>query len=112
MFTSLNDLHPYLATCAELLSADGINDAVELMATADSRIEETGYDNWNGGTKIFTIYLSILPTDFSKIGSKREQIEEHINKRLKTVLETHTSDWYAVKIVPRVGSGKTKLAVM
>ena len=86
MTSSINAFQKFLSTCTELLSADGNNEAVEIIARADARLEETGYDNWNGGTKIFTIYLAIPPSYFAAHSSKKEQLEEQINKRLQATL--------------------------
>ena len=92
----------YLATTAELLSAEDMNDAANILQQSSPRVEETGYDNWNGGTRIWTIYLGIEPAFFARLGTSRESIEEQIYNRLKQVLEQFTEDWFAVKIVPNV----------
>ena len=49
----------YLGTVAEIMSAESLPDAVSLVKMANVRVEETGFDNWNGGTRIWTVYLSI-----------------------------------------------------
>lgn len=96
------DYEDYLSTVAEMLSAEGMTEAVSLLRTANLRIAETGYDNWNGGTTIWTIYLTVAPATYARIGPKRESLEEQINKRLKPVIEQFTSDWCSVSIVPAV----------
>ena len=65
-------------------------------------MEETGYDNWNGGTTIWTIYLLLVPAAYARLASKREALEDQINKRLKPIFDQFTSDWYRVTIAPRV----------
>jgi len=92
----------YLATVSELLSAEGMADAAEILRTSTTKVEETGYDNWDGGTTIWTIYLLLDPSVYARLGANREVIEEQINKRLKPVLEQYTSDWYSVTIAPKV----------
>ncbi|WP_293947634.1 abortive infection family protein [Sneathiella sp.] len=96
------DPESYLATVSEMLTAEGMTDAAEILRTSTPRVEETGYDNWNGGTTIWTIYLLVDPTFYAQLGASREAIEEQIDNRLKPVLERHTSDWYGVKITPKV----------
>lgn len=93
----------YLATAAEMLTAEGMTDAAEILRSSTSKLEETGYDNWNGGTTIWTIYLLLEPAVYSQLGPNRAVLEEQINKRLKPILDQFTSDWYGVKIAPRVG---------
>jgi hypothetical protein len=62
----------FLATAAEILMAEGMTDAVDLLRISTARVEETVYDNWNGGTKIWTIYLLLDPAANAQLGSKRE----------------------------------------
>jgi len=100
----VEDFDRYLATAAEMLSAEGMTDAAELLRTSTVKVEETGYDNWNGGTTIWTIYLLIRAAAYAQLGTKRETLEEQINKRLKPVLEQFSSDWYGVTIAPKVES--------
>lgn len=47
----------YLGTVAEMLTAEELPDAVLLLKLATPRVEETGFDNWNGGTRIWTVSL-------------------------------------------------------
>jgi AbiJ N-terminal domain 3/Abortive infection C-terminus len=92
----------YLATAAEMLTAEGMTEAAEILRVSMARVEETGYDNWNGGTTIWTIYLLVEPSAYAELGSKREILEDQINKRLKPILEQFTSDWFGVSIAPKV----------
>lgn len=92
----------YLATAAELLTAEGMTEAADTLRRSTPRVEETGYDNWNGGTTIWTIYLRMEPAIYAQLGVNREALEEQINNRLKSILEQYTEDWFSVKIVPEV----------
>jgi hypothetical protein len=92
----------YLATAAEMLKAEGMTEAAELLRTTTPKVEETGYDNWNGGTTIWTIYLAVEPSIYVSLGSKREILEGQIDTRLKAILERFTQDWFGVKITPKV----------
>ena len=85
-----------------MLTAEGMTDAAEILRTSMVKVEETGYDNWNCGTTIWTIYLLLDPSVYARLGTNREAIEEQIVKRLKPVLEQYTSDWYGVTIAPKV----------
>tara|TARA_R110000824_G_scaffold134974_1_gene297982 strand:+ start:736 stop:1998 length:1263 start_codon:yes stop_codon:yes gene_type:complete len=95
------DPEPYLATAAEMLSAEGMNDAVNVLRIAKPKVEATGYDNWNGGTTIWTIYLQVAPAEYARLGAKREPIEKQIATRLESILEPYTDDWFGVTVVPR-----------
>ena len=99
-----DDPERYLATTAELLSAEGMREAADLLRTASPQAEQTGYDNWNGGTTIWTIYLQIEPHVYAAMGARREPLEQQINQRLKSILDRFSTDWYSVMIVPRVST--------
>ncbi|KEQ54766.1 MULTISPECIES: abortive infection family protein [Sphingobium] len=92
----------YLATVEELLTAERMQQAAELLRGATPRVERTGYDNWNGGTEQWTVYLSVEPADYALLGGAKDGIEDQITQRLKAVLEPFTEDWYSAKIVPRL----------
>lgn len=77
-------------------------EAADTLKSSVPKIEETGYDNWNGGTTIWTIYLRMEPSAYARLGANREALEEQIYNRLKQVLEQYTEDWFSVKIVPEV----------
>lgn len=92
----------YLATVEQLLAAERMTQAADLMRLATPRIERTGYDNWNGVTELWTVYLAVDAGDYAALGAARVGVEEQINQRLKTVLAPFTEDWYSVKIIPRL----------
>lgn len=93
-------LEETLATVHALLNSEGMTDAASLVRNYPARAEQTGYDNWNGGTEIWEIQISVPAREFARLGAKRSQLEEQISARLKTVLESETQDWYTAKIIP------------
>ncbi|TGP49826.1 hypothetical protein EN873_28295 [bacterium M00.F.Ca.ET.230.01.1.1] len=113
------DPEQYLAAACDMLIAEGMNEAAELLKKSAPRFDETGYDNWNGGTAIWTIYLLIDPAEYARLGTKREGLEEQVSARLKPILEQYTSDWFGVKIAPRIaqredwrsGEGEVSIAI-
>ncbi len=96
------DIDTLLSGTAQLLDAEGLTQALKVLKTAQAKVEKTGYDNWDGGTNIYTLYLQIDPKLFTSLGTQREQIEVQVNERFKTILEQYSSDWVTVKIVPLV----------
>jgi hypothetical protein len=94
------DYEKYLATVAAMLVAEGMTDAAKLIKSAQSRISQTGYDNWNGGTAIWTIFLMIAPEHYARLGTRRTSIETQINERLKSVVDHRLRDWISISIVP------------
>lgn len=94
----------YLATVEEMLTAERMTQAADVVRAATPRVERTGYDNWNGGTEQWTVFLSIDPAEYALLGGAKDGIEEQINQRLKAVLEPFTQDWYSVKLVPQLAA--------
>jgi HEPN domain-containing protein len=91
-----------LATTARLLEAEGMRQAAELLRSADARFEQTGYDNWNGGTNIYLLYLRVPPEQYGALGTSRESIEQQIAERLKPIIEQYSEHWFSVRIAPLV----------
>ena len=95
------ELEDVLGTVHDLLVAEGMNEAAHLVRAYPARAEQTGYDNWNGGTEVWDVYFDAPAVDYARLGSRRHQIEEQITARFKSVIEPATQDWYSAKIVPR-----------
>ena len=89
-----------LPTVAELLRQKGEGDALRAMSQADIEIAEAGYDNWNSGTELWTVFLRIPVSVFVSIEDRREEIAGVISKNLELVLGTDSGYWVSVKISP------------
>lgn len=96
------DDEAHLAAIEAMLSAEGMAEAAELLREADCEVTETGYDNWNGGTPIYTLFLSIDPAHYGRLGAKRATLEEQITARAKAVYERDDSMWFNASIRPRI----------
>ena len=96
------DIENCLAPTAKMLHAESMRDAADLLRVAQATVEQTGHDNWNGGTTVYTIYLQVDAGLFARIGDKRKALEAQINERLKHVIEQRSSDWYSVKLAPKI----------
>lgn len=96
------DDEDYLASVEAMLTAEGMAEAAELLREAETEVVETGYDNWNGGTRLYTVFLSIDPASFGRLGAKRATLEEQITARVKLVYEQDDSNWFSATIRPRI----------
>ena len=92
----------YLATISQMLDAEGMKEPSAILKQATIKVEETGYDNWNGGTRIWTIFLEIPPTIFALLGTRKHAIEEQISNRLQPIIETFSEDWFNVSFTPKI----------
>lgn len=96
------DPDPALATAAKLLDAEGLSLASTILRAARATFEQTGYDNWNGGTNIYTLWLRIPPETYASLGTSRDLVQTQIHERLKPIIEQSSDDWFSVRIAPLV----------
>jgi hypothetical protein len=94
------ELDQTLATVHALLQAEGMGETARIVSGYPAKAEQTGYDNWNGGTDIWEVRIALPAHDYALLGTRRTQLEEQITARFKTVLVHETQDWYSVRIVP------------
>jgi hypothetical protein len=85
-----------------MLRSSDNSEAASLLRTSRWRFEQTGYDNWNGGTWTYTLYLEIAPEIYAALGDRRDAIKTEIEKQLSEVVGHLSSDWYHVKMVPLI----------
>lgn len=97
-----NDDEAYLAAVEAMLTAEGMAEAAELLRSADTEVVETGYDNWNGGTRLYTVFLAIDPAEYGRLGAKRETLQEQISARVRTVFERDDNTGFSAAIRPRI----------
>lgn len=102
MTTDFSNSSAILATVSSLLEAEGLTEAARVLKTADARFENTGYDNWNGGIDLYTLFLQVDATIYARLGSEREGLEQQITERLKPVIDGFSDDWVSAQIRPRV----------
>ena len=97
-----HDDEAYLAAVEAMLTAEGMAEAAELLRSADTEVVETGYDNWNGGTRLYTVFLAIDPGEYGRLGAKRETLQEQISARVRTVFERDDNTGFSAAIRPRI----------
>ncbi len=93
-------LESVLGTVHALLKTENMDEAAYVVRAYPARIEQTGYDNWNGGTDLWEVFFEVPATEYARMGSRRSQLEEQVTARLQIILEAESQDWYSAKIVP------------
>lgn len=76
------DTNRVVGTLAALFQAQGDQRLAELLASAVGRIEETGWDNYDGGTQIFTLYLEVPVEQYAEVEPELEEVERIIGLKL------------------------------
>ncbi|QOY96499.1 abortive infection family protein [Massilia sp. UMI-21] len=89
-----------LATAHALLLADAMHEGAKIVREYSARAEQTGYDNWNGGTEFWDVYFDLPVAEFSRLGARRAGLEDQITEKFRIVLEHDTLRSYAAKLIP------------
>lgn len=94
-----DDIKKILLTAAKISSAKGeINDSLELFKSAKIDIQQTDYDNWNGGQYGYTLHLQLPINVYSRIEDDLEKIEKDMENRLRSITRKYDNE-YISKII-------------
>ena len=100
-----------VATLVELFRAQGNRMACDVLENSKARIEETGYDNWDGGTYLFTLVLELPMKIFAHVESDVPKMEKLIAGKFAKVLPPTGNQWLQeVAIRPVLKSPASSLA--
>lgn len=89
-------------TVGKLLLADEKEELYKIFSKAEKRVEETGYDNWNGGLPLFTVFLTIDVETFIQIRDRIEKIEADILASFETATRHLEHESVSnIRIVPK-----------
>lgn len=92
-----------VGTLVELFRAQGNRLACEVLENATARIEDTRYDNWDGGQYYFTLFLELPIKVFAHVESDVPQMEKLIAEKAEKTLPHYGNQWIeAVDIKPVV----------
>lgn len=91
-----------LETVARIHRAHGEIEATTLLRSSRWRFERTGYDNWDGGTNIYTLTIQVAAETFVAFGERRAALQQQVEARLGEAVKQFRSGWYSVEIAPLV----------
>jgi hypothetical protein len=97
-----NELRKIILTVTELFNADKELELADLLRTSEITSESTYYDNWNGGTIYYSIYVTVSVDRFVKIQEKQTEIESKIKDKTELVLRPYENTQIGqVYIIPK-----------
>jgi len=100
-----SNLEPLIATMARIFAAEGKAREVAVLANAKPQIEQTDYDNWNGGICGYSIYLQVPPNLYFQLSEDRETIEKSLLEKSGPILRPFLNEWLKeILIVPLLSS--------
>ena len=82
-----DDIKGILRTVGQVYAMQGNLREVAILARSKAEVEQTDYDNWNGGTYGYRLILRIPPAHYAQIESEREKIEKDILERMEPLLQ-------------------------
>ncbi|AVX21017.1 hypothetical protein SAMN02745885_00459 [Carboxydocella sporoproducens DSM 16521] len=74
-----------VATVAKLFALEGSAKEVAILAHAVLEVVQTNFDNWNGGTYFYTLYLYLPLNLYVQIVEEKEKIQKRIYEKLFSV---------------------------
>ena len=93
------DIEKILLTAATISSVKGeINNSLGLFKSAKIDIQQTDYDNWNGGQYGYTLHLQLPINVYSRIEDDLEKIEKDMENRLRSITRKYDNE-YISKII-------------
>jgi hypothetical protein len=81
-----------VATLTDIYRHQGQPDIVELLESSNARIEETNYDNLNGGTSFYTLMLDVPVAVFATVEPKLSEVEKSISSKLGIICRNLIND--------------------
>lgn len=92
-----------IGTLVRLFAADGASREVAVLTYSNPDLQETHYDNWNGGTSYYTLFLQVPITLYPQIEGAKSETEEAIFEKLKLFVEGYDNDILSnVQVIPAV----------
>jgi hypothetical protein len=97
-----NELRKTILTVTELFNADKDLELADLLRTSEITSEPTYYDNWNGGTTYYSIYITVSVDRFVKLQDRQAEIEAKIKQKIELVLRPYENTQVGqVYIIPK-----------
>ncbi|MDR3623436.1 MAG: hypothetical protein P4L85_29150 [Paludisphaera borealis] len=93
------DLESSLYTISRVFAHQGKMAEVAILADAAAELTQTHYDNWDGGTYGYTLYLRIPPALYAQVADERSEFANRIREAVDQLL-SQGRDLHAVVIQP------------
>lgn len=100
-----DDLDKVLATMCRFFADEGKAREVAILAHAKATIQQTNYDNWNGGIYGYAIYLEVPEFHYQQLGTDIEKLEKIFNDKAKDITRIYENEYIeSLKILTELTS--------
>ena len=86
-------------TLASVFAHQGASLEANLLGGGVPELEQTDYDNWNGGTYTYSFVLRVPVRLFAQLGDKQDEIEKRILNYLGRLLRAETNEHVSEVII-------------
>jgi hypothetical protein len=80
------------ATAGEIARLKGAELEAKILKDAKPRLVQTGYDNWNGGTDIYSLLLEVSVPLYAATEDQRERLEKSILERIQQLIRAEVGN--------------------
>ena len=87
-----SDIEGILRTLAQIYAMQGARREVAVLAKSKAEVEQTDYDNWNGGTYGNCLTLRLPSAHYAQIEADRDAIEQDLMKRMEPLLRGYQNE--------------------
>ncbi|MEM7735584.1 MAG: hypothetical protein AAF267_07315 [Deinococcota bacterium] len=91
--TLCQDIDLLIQNIARMYATEGNAKFVSILAKAEVEAEMTDYDNWDGGTNLYTIYVSVPHHIFAKIKNELQDIADQLKEKLAVFMHRYDHIW-------------------
>lgn len=103
------DIQKIVSTLAELLDVQGDHDTARLLRQSEFELEETLYDNWNGGTYTYALHFRVSSESFAELGEDVFALEERLRNRFEQMTRVYANEYLgSVMVTPSIDVSKTE----
>lgn len=88
-----NDINLLIQNAARLFAQEGDAKLVSILVFSKITTAQTGYDNWDGGKYIFSIYIDIPHRIYLEIKSELDNISQKIHEKLQSFMHLYKDTW-------------------
>ena len=92
---------PIVATAAQIARLQGASLEAAVLEQAKPSLLETGYDNWNGGTSLYSLMLEVPIPTYAAIDDA-EALERALHRRVSQLIRTEVGNLITEVIVSPV----------
>ncbi|MDP1773457.1 MAG: hypothetical protein Q8L15_14365 [Methylobacter sp.] len=101
----IQDAPKIIATLGNLVKRDGLIPEFAILSNGECSIQQTGYDNWDGGVNIYSIYCRMPIDIYAKYESVLKDIEQNIKNKAENIFRAYPSCWIGdVLISPKLST--------